>query len=62
MAEVAEKHWNLFGRIQIIWKMRGKDGKDRFYRLDVSKDVIRKQVLAVTSNQQLNQIFDEFAD
>lgn len=62
MAEFAEKHWNLFGRIQLIRKKRGSDGKERFYRLDVSKDAIRKQVLAVTSNQQLNQLFDQLAD
>lgn len=62
MAEFAEKHWNLFGRIQLIRKKRGSDGKERFYRLDVSKDAIRKQVLPITSNQQLDSLFEQLAD
>ena len=61
LAEFAEKHWDLFQRIQLIRKKRGADGVERYYRLDVGNTAIRNKVLAITSNTQLNQIFDEEA-
>ena len=61
LAEFAEKHWTLFDRIQLIRKHRAADGKDRYYRLDVGKEMVRKKVLRITSNDVLDQVFDEEA-
>ena len=61
LAEFAEKHWNLFGRIQLIRKAKGPDGKEHYFRLDVGKDTIRKKVLGIKSNEELDRIFEEDA-
>lgn len=61
LAKFAEQHWALFGRIQLIRKKKGADGVERYSRLDVGNDAVRKKVLAVTSNRQLDQIFDDEA-
>jgi type III restriction enzyme len=61
LAEFAEKHWHLFSRIQLIRKKRAPDGKDHYYRLDVGNDTIRRKVLAVSSNDELDRIFDQDA-
>lgn len=58
LAEFSEKHWGLFGRIQLIRKKRGEEGVDRYYRLDMGNDAVRRKVLSVTSNDQLDQIFE----
>ncbi|NLF78560.1 MAG: DEAD/DEAH box helicase family protein [Chloroflexi bacterium] len=63
LAEFAEKHPLLFDRIQLIRKQKGPDGKDHYYRLDVGKDAVRKKVLgAGSSNNILDQVFDEVAN
>lgn len=59
LAKFAEKHWNLFDRIQLIRKKRGADGVERYFRLDVGNEVVRKKVLSVTTNNQLDQVFGE---
>jgi len=61
LAEFAEKHWDLFRRIQLIRKQRGADGVERYYRLDMGNTAVRNKVLPITSNTQLDQIFDEEA-
>ncbi len=61
LAEFAEKHWDLFQRIQLIRKKRGADGVERYYRLDMGNTAIRNKVLRITSNTQLDQVFDEEA-
>jgi type III restriction enzyme len=61
LAEFAEKHWDKFGRIQLIRKKNGADGKEHFYRLDLSKLEIRNKVRAITSNGELDHIFDDDA-
>ncbi len=61
LAEFAEKHWDLFGRIQLIRKQRGSDGVERYYRLDMGNTAVRNKVLPIMSNTQLNQVFDEEA-
>ena len=61
LAKFAEEHWNLFGRIQLIRKKRAADGVERYFRLDVGNEAVRKKVLAVTTNTQLDQIFDDEA-
>jgi type III restriction enzyme len=61
LAKFAEQHWALFDRIQLIRKKKGADGVERHFRLDVGNDAVRKKVLAVTTNSQLDQVFDEEA-
>lgn len=61
LAEFAEKHWAVFDRIQLIRKYRGPDGREHYYRLDVGDQAIRKQVLAISSNDELDRIFDDDA-
>ncbi|MEI6414656.1 MAG: DEAD/DEAH box helicase family protein [Pseudomonadota bacterium] len=59
LAKFAEQHWALFDRIQLIRKKKGADGVDRYFRLDVGNDAVRKKVLAVTTNSQLDHVFNE---
>ena len=62
LAKFAEKHWDVFGRIQLIRQQRGPDGRNHFYRLDMSKTLIRNKVRGITSNEELDRIFDENAE
>lgn len=59
LAEFAERHWNLFGRIQLIRKIRSASGIERFYRLDMSEEIVRSKVMEVITNTHLDRIFDE---
>jgi type III restriction enzyme len=61
LAEFAEKHWTLFDRIQLIRKKKGADGVERYFRLDVGDAAVRKKVMSVTSNNQLDQVFNSEA-
>jgi type III restriction enzyme len=61
LAEFAEKHWDLFQRIQLIRKKKGADGVERYYRLDMGNTAVRNKVLPITSNTQLDQVFNEEA-
>jgi hypothetical protein len=61
LAKFAEHHWALYDRIQLIRKKKGTDGAERYFRLDVGNDAVRKKVLAVTTNSQLDQVFDDEA-
>jgi type III restriction enzyme len=58
LAEFAEKHGHLFSRIQMIRKQRGPTGGDKFFRLDLNKITVRRQVLAIgNDNSRLDAIF-----
>jgi len=61
LAKFAEKHGERFGRIQLIRKVKGADRREHFYRLDMGKLSIRNKVRGVTSNAELDRIFDEDA-
>lgn len=61
LAEFAESHHLMFDRVQLIRKKRSPAGKDAFYRLDVGKGPVRKQVLGVKTNSELDRIFDQHA-
>ena len=61
LAKFAEKHGERFGRIQLIRKAKGADRREHFYRLDMGKLSIRNKVRGVTSNAELDRIFDEDA-
>ena len=61
LAKFAEQHWASFDRIQLIRKKKGADGVEKYFRLDVGNAAVRKKVMAVTSNSQLDQVFDDEA-
>lgn len=61
LAEFADEHWDKFGRIQLIRQKRGADHRAHFYRLDMSKLAVRNKVRAISSNEQLDRIFDSDA-
>ena len=61
LAKFAERHWDLFDRIQLIRKKRASDGKEHYFRLDMGKESVRKMVLRITGNDALDQVFDEEA-
>lgn len=62
LAKFAEKHGERFGRIQLIRKSKGADRRDHFYRLDMGRISVRNKVRGVTSNAELDRIFDEDAE
>ena len=61
LAEFAEEHWALFDRIQLIRKKKTADGVERYLRLDVGNETVRREVLGATTNNQLDRIFDDKA-
>jgi type III restriction enzyme len=61
LARFAERHGHLFHRIQLIRKQASKAGGERYFRLELNSEVVRKQVLLVTSNPQLDKIFAQEA-
>ncbi|MDD3415948.1 MAG: DEAD/DEAH box helicase family protein [Lachnospiraceae bacterium] len=58
LAKFAEKHWDKFGRIQLIRLKKGVDGREHFYRLDMGKTTVMNKVRGITSNEELDRIFD----
>lgn len=62
LAKFAEKHWDKFGRIELIREMRGPDGQMHFYRLDMAKAATRNRVRGITNNAELDRIFNEDAE
>jgi len=59
LAKFSDKHGGDFGRIQLIRKERGADGVEHFLRLDMNKMHVRDKVRGVTSNEELDRIFEE---
>jgi type III restriction enzyme len=57
LAEFAERHGHLFGRIQLIRKLPSPAGVDRFARLDVNVRAVQQKVKLITSNPQLDDLF-----
>jgi type III restriction enzyme len=62
LARFAERHGHLVHRIQLIRKLSSKAGGERFYRLELNSEAVRKQVLLVTSNPQLDALFARSGD
>ena len=62
LAEFAQKHANAYGRIQLIRKLIGADGASHFYRLDLTNITIQRKVMAINSNEELDNIFNELAN
>lgn len=61
LAEFAQENWHLFRRIELIRKMRGADGVERYYGIDVADEALRRRVLEMTSNAQLDTLFEDAA-
>lgn len=61
LASFAEKHGAQFGRIQLIRK-KSSAGGEYFARLNINRLVVVKRVRMITSNPQLDALFDEFAE
>ena len=62
LAKFAEEHWDKFGRVQLIRQKTGADSRNHFFRLDMSKMAIRNKVRGITSNEELDRIFDSDAN
>lgn len=58
LAKFAEKHWTVFGRIQLIRKMKGSDGANHYYRLDMSRISTRNKVRSIVDNHALDELFN----
>ncbi|WP_426197189.1 DEAD/DEAH box helicase [Massilia sp. DWR3-1-1] len=58
LARFAEKHGHLFGRIQLIRKRPSPAGGEYYARLDINKTATQKQLLLITSNPQLDALFE----
>lgn len=62
LAKFAEKHWDKFGRIQLIRLKKGVDGREHFYRLDMGKTTVKNKIRGIKSNEELDSIFDTDAE
>jgi type III restriction enzyme len=61
LAKFVEKHPYKFERVQLIRMQRGADGREHFYRLDVGNSTVRREVLRVRDNSQLDGLFENLA-
>ena len=61
LARFAERHGHLFDRIQLIRKLPSQAGGERYARLEINSQMVRKQVLLVTANPQLDALFEQHA-
>ncbi len=61
LAEFAKKHGHQFGRIELIRKLRSAAGTEQYYRLDMNKSEVQAKVLLITTNAQLNQLYEDLA-
>ena len=57
LARFAEKYNTLFGRIQLIRKMKRPDGKEHYVRLDLAKTSVWKAVLTKHDNVGIDDLF-----
>jgi type III restriction enzyme len=57
LAKLAQQHGALFGRIQWIRKVKSAGG-EHFARLDINRAASIKKLLPITSNVQLDRLFD----
>lgn len=61
LARFAERHGALFGRIQLIRKQASPAGGEHYARLEINKEATIKQLLLITSNPQLDDLFARLA-
>ena len=58
LARFAERHGHLFERIQLIRRQRSPAGGEAFFRLEINRTTIQKKLLLVTTNAQLDALFE----
>jgi type III restriction enzyme len=58
LARFAQEHGALFGRIQLIRKVASPGG-EHFARLEINEAATIRKLLPITSNKQLDQLFEE---
>ncbi|TCI50359.1 type III deoxyribonuclease [Exiguobacterium sp. SH5S13] len=61
LAKFAKMHWDVYGRIELIREKPGDDGKKHYYRLDMGEITTQAAVLSISSNEELDRIFDQHA-
>ncbi len=61
LARFAQRHGALFGRIQLIRKQASPAVGEHFARLEINQAATIKKLLPITSNPQLNDLFDDLA-
>ena len=59
-AKFAEQQGDYFGRIQLIRKARGADGREHFFRLDMGRLDIQQRVRSISSNDELDIVFKDY--
>ena len=59
LASFAESHGHMFGRIQLIRKVSSAAGGERYLRLEINNTATIKKLLLITTNPQLDNIFEE---
>ncbi len=57
LARFAERHGERFGRIQLIRKQTSPAGGEHFLRLEINQSATIRQLLLITSNPQLDELF-----
>ena len=62
LAQFAEKHGHLFGRIQMIRKQSSPAKGEHFARLEINREGTIKKLLLLTSNPQLDDLFAKSAN
>ena len=60
LARFAEKHGAMFGRIQLIRK-QSSASSEHYVRLEINRTVTIRKLLLITSNPQLDALFDSDA-
>jgi type III restriction enzyme len=60
-AKFAEQHGALFGRIEMLRAATGAAGSGKFVGLDFNQSSVRQKVRLITSNPQLDALFDSDA-
>lgn len=59
LAKYAESDYD-FGRIQLIRKTKKPTGEDGFKRLDMSRSEVRTRVKSISTNDELDHVFDDY--
>jgi len=58
LARFAERHGHLFGRIQLIRRRHSPAGGDAYFRLEINRTAVQKKLLPLTTNPQLDALFE----
>lgn len=61
LADFAQAHGKLYGRIQLIRKMKAPSGQQKFFRLDVNDPKVRRLVQGCTTPADLDAVFEKEA-